>query len=161
MTTTSSFSSIEELKELDLNGKLVYVCGVPASGKTHTSIVIHPVGGYVIHTDFYKDDPIEEVLSKIMLATRKYNTVIVEGVMCYELLLSVVKGWDSKPDIIVYLDIPRSKQEEIYRKERDPRKIKYMRGFNMKLLKMWNEYLRLIEDKEIKPQIITFNNQWG
>lgn len=157
MTTTTT--SLQEILELDIANKVIYVIGRPAAGKTHIANLFRKKGTYVFHTDDHIENPeyLKEVLMKEAksLAKRYGGGCIIDGVACYELLLNLTY----QPDIIIDIQISRAKQEEIYRKERDPQKIKHQKGFYEKHLKMLNEYFRLMEGKTM-PTILTHENKW-
>jgi hypothetical protein len=155
--TTPSPLSIQDVVDMDISDKKIFIVGKPASGKTFLLHKLPKGNGSAIDTDDYFG---YYGLLKTSVSLG-FKPTIVAGMACYDLLLDSLDEPRLFPDIIIQLEISRGQQEKIYREQRDKSKIKYQIGFWNKHLAMWNKYLSSIEGKENKPQIITVNNVWS
>lgn len=154
MTSTSLSIGLEDL---DIDNKSVAVLGIAGSGKTYWGKRIHKNTHTMVHTDDYLIHPPLTQLIALCHYLRNWRPYVAEGMLMYDYLVWCAQTDNPLPEIIVILNITRAQQERIYRETRDPKKIKHMKGFNIKLLAMWNEFYRLTEGKD-RPQIINYNN---
>jgi len=151
MTPTSTYISIDELKSLDIKNKFVFIIGFAGSGKTWLASQLDK---NAIHTDDYIKVGTTDFLMDVTFnkPVGSYGRVI-EGIMCYELLVSK----ELVPDIVIEVSVPRWKQEQVYRETRDAKKIMYLKGFNMKCLKMLNQWFA---NKPPETTFLEFKNEW-
>lgn len=153
---------LSELLSLDIAGKRVLILGRPCAGKTYLSeiLFVNP-----IHTDDYLHLEEENALYHIIedeacLRGSLKNTTVIEGMLGYNLLLYGAKTQMYKPDIVIEVEISIGKQRELYLKEREPSKLKYLRRFHLLHLEMMNEYHRIVPAEQ-KPTFITLENNWS
>jgi adenylate kinase family enzyme len=156
--------TLDEAISYNLSGLNVAVLGLPASGKSHVAARLYAKNSHhvLISTDNYMAQGYEQSLYDLIeeLGNPLWNTfegLILEGVLCYRILRKGL-GMDCwKPDVIFMVEASTKKRQEIYLKERDPNKIKYMASFDRSLTTIWNEYL----NSDIpKPPIFYLNNEY-
>lgn len=154
--------NLEELMNIDLTGKDICVIGKPGAGKTTIARLLSKKWGIpLLSTDDFRSGDWENDLYTIMdeLEARS-GAIISEGVQMYRALRKGLELGTYKPHVIIEIEISTKKQREIYLKERDPKKLKYMQSFALGLTKVYNEYHSLLQQEENKPIFYTLNNEW-
>lgn len=153
--------NLEQLISLDIAGKNVLVVGFAGAGKTHISDLLCYDGSHeLIHTDdllnvgYTGSQAVESLLEDIEDYKRRCKPIIIEGVLCYLLL---VRGY--KPDLIIHVQISAGKQRLVYLRERNTAKMKWLKGFNEMCLVSYNKYLNVWPERE-RPPIIEFKNEY-
>lgn len=135
--------------DLDLKNKNVLIIGPPASGKTTLAKKLATPDHLLIHTDDYMGlgyyDAMYSILDDIIESEKP---TIVEGVQGYRLLRKGVEKNTYYPDIVIELKISDEKMEEIYRLERDPKKIRYLSSFNKMHEKILTDYQNMYNPKK-------------
>lgn len=152
----------ELIGEVDFRDKVICVLGKAASGKTYvgrTISTLYPIP--LLSTDDFRTGNYEEDLYTILEHLQdKKGALVVEGVQCPRLLRKGLQPeYNFRPDIVIECLISDAKQAEIYRRERDAKKLKYMRAFNAGLQKIYTEYLFALPE-ENKPLIIELQNEY-
>lgn len=150
--------TLEEILSLPIGGSNVLIIGMPASGKSWLSNQFQ-TRHQKLHTDDYL--PFGEVRAAwgVIEDNYHYQPTMVEGMLGYALLKI---GYEQKayyPKVVIQVEISRAKQREIYLKERDPEKIKYLKRFNEMNLGILNEYFKNCP-KEDQATFYTFNNDY-
>lgn len=148
----------ETFINLDLKNKDILIIGCPATGKTFLSNkIIKDRNTILIHTDDYMKHGFKESLYFLLEDIEKYKKegykLIIEGVLGYRLLRKGQELGSYFPDIVIEVTIDQLKQLEIYRKERDHKKIKYIESFNKNVNTVLESYFsmtRINEPKWIK-----------
>lgn len=152
--------SIEELINLNIEGKNVLIIGYPASGKTWLANKMHKPTHQLIHTDSTVSGGYfmgcYEALTAVQFATKP---TIVEGVQGYRMLRKGAEYASYYPDIVIEMQISNSRMMQTYMRERDEKKIKYLKQFNDTHAKILNEY-RGMCPKHKTPEWITFLNNY-
>lgn len=161
MISPTTLHSIEDVLSVDIEGKNVLIIGSPASGKTFVAAQLKRINNHHIeHTDDYISYGYQQSLYAILESlTHLKGHHIVEGVQGYRMLRKGAELASYKPDIVIECVISRAKMEAVYRQERDPKKIKYLRQFNLNHLKILNDYYGMVP-KEKLPVWITFENNY-
>jgi adenylate kinase family enzyme len=157
---------LEQLLSYPIAGCNVLIIGEPASGKTFLANLLHnDLTHELIHTDdavtagYNVPQATYSLFDDIESCYLRNRKTLVEGVLGYWLLLQGEKELAYSPDIVIWVKVSRAKQREIYLKERDPNKIKYLKKFEEQHLAMMNEYYKICENKE-KIVFLTFENNW-
>ena len=151
--------NLQDILAFNFEKKNVCIIGHPASGKTHLSNLICP-NHHKIHTDSYIGEGYLAALHSTLHEIHNTDKhTLVEGVICYRLLRKGVELASYYPDIIIRIEISPSKQKEIYEKERDAKKLKYMDSFNKSDDTLFNQFL---EDCPVHnlPLVINFYNNF-
>jgi hypothetical protein len=148
-----------DLMIYDFRDKNVLIIGCPASGKSYLSQYL--CNGHVkIHTDNYMhlgyNDSMYAALEQV---TSEIGNTLVEGVQGYRMLRKGAQLGTYKPDIVIECVISRGRMEQTYLKERDPKKIKYLRSFNATHQTILNDYYNLVEPNN-RPIWLTWNNNY-
>jgi dephospho-CoA kinase len=154
--------TIQEVLSLSIVDKNVLIIGPPASGKTWLSGMMQSLSHLVIHTDSYMSHGYNQsmyvCLDDIVRAIDSKMNTIVEGIQGYRLLRKGVELDCYYPDIVIELEISEKRMHETYKKERDPKKIKYLQSFNAAHQTILEDYLSLPNEK--KPQWIKVYNDY-
>jgi len=142
---------------MNIKNKNVLIIGPPASGKTTLANELQKVNKHcLVHTDDYMVYPYEEALYIMMEDMKKLTyPTIIEGVQGYRLLRKGVQLGTYFPDLVIEMEVTREQQAAIYESERDPAKLKYLKGFAAAHQKILNDYFELIGDR--KPEWIKVN----
>jgi len=155
--------TLEEIACVPLAGKSVLIIGSPASGKTYLSQILGPMNPRhdVIHTDKYLKmyDNVGRSVYAAFEDAAHYKSVIIEGVLGYEILLEGYKNKSYYPDIIIEVQLSAGKQREIYLSERDANKLRHLRHFQLLNQAKLNEYFRICP-KDQQPIFIEYQNQF-
>ena len=152
--------TIEEILNIDIRDKNILIIGEPASGKTWLCEQIEDAGHLTIHTDSYKDFGYERSLYELMRDITDYQQpTMIEGILGYRLLRKGQELGIYKADIVIICETTPEKQAEIYMRERDQSKIKYMPSLKKGLKTIFNEFKEMTP-KEDWPEFITFNNNY-
>jgi adenylate kinase family enzyme len=155
--------TIQELSILDLYGKNIVIIGYPGHGKTYVyNKIYNNKTHYGINTDSFMSFGFEQSLYEIFNSLEHYYQYgklpyIIEGVQGYRFLRKSMELDKFKPDIVIQVQASKKRQVDVYSKERDPKKLKSMKSFEMGLEKTLNDYLL---KKEESVQFITFNNEY-
>ena len=148
--------TIEQILQMNIEGKNVLIIGCPASGKTYL-LNQFKTTHKKFHTDDYMlfgyEKSMYQVLEDIKKTTEK---TLVEGIQGYRLLRKGVQLDCYYPDIVIQLIISEQQMMNTYRNERDEKKIKYLKGFNKMHDKIINDYF-MLENKS-KPEWIKVSN---
>lgn len=158
--------TIQEVLSLSIVDKNVLIIGPPASGKTWLCDKLWNthMGMYhaTIHTDDYilfgYKDAMYKSMSDIVDAHKNWYKTIVEGIQGYRLLRKGVELDCYYPDIVIELEISEKRMHETYKKERDPKKIKYLQSFNTAHQTILEDYFSLPNEK--KPEWIKVYNDY-
>lgn len=153
---------LEEILSVPLEGSCV-VIGIPASGKTFlgNKLVEQNSSHLLLSTDSYMGTGYERDLYPLIEDLRSYpKEIIIEGVLGYRLLRKGLQEDDFCPDLVIVCETNKKKQAEIYAKERDPKKLQYMKSFEIGLMKVYNDYMMLKAYKKAKTEIIIFENNY-
>ena len=152
--------NIEELIGLNIEGKNVLIIGCPASGKSWLCNKIAKPTHTVIHTDSYISYGYQAgMYCALDAANMSEKPTIVEGVQGYRMLRKGCEYGSYYPDIVIEMQISNSRMMQTYLKERDEKKIKYLKQFNETHAKILNDY-RGMCPKHKKPEWITFLNNY-
>jgi len=147
---------------MNIKNKNILIIGPPASGKTTFAIELakqNPLH-QLIHSDDYMWAGYERALYEMMddiahaQDCKEVNT-IVEGVQGYRALRKGAQVEWYKPDLVIEMEVTREQQAAIYENERDPAKLKYLKGFAATHNKILNDYFELIGAR--KPEWIKIN----
>lgn len=155
--------NLDELLAKDFFWKNVLVIGLPASGKTFIANKIREMAFAIdiFHTDKYIEFGYEDSLYNLIEELEGFKTeatCIVEGVLGYRLLRKGLEIDCWKPDVVIVCEGSKKRQTEIYAAERDPKKLKYMRSFELGLTKIFNDYMSA--EKTHQPEFLTVENNW-
>lgn len=143
----------------NIKNKNVLIIGCPASGKTYLSNIIKSDEHQIFHTDDYiKYGYVESMYKCLDDVLKCEKSTIVEGVQGYRMLRKGVELNNYYPDIVIELKITEKQMLNVYKNERDPRKIKYLKGFNKMHDKILHEYKSMFNIKI--PEWITINNDY-
>ena len=134
-----------QINKENLRGKSVLIIGPPASGKTTLAANIMEPGVLVFHTDDYMAFGYKEALYVLLDDLKKLpaRPIIIEGVQGYRLLRKGLELGCYYPDVVIELQISKTRQIEIYNLERDPQKLKYLEGFDRMHQKILADYFTL------------------
>lgn len=144
--------TLEQIKDYDIKGSNVLILGMPASGKTHLCNQLDHSNHVVIHTDDYMHLSYDQAMYAALMACHELKKpFIVEGIQCYRLLRKSAELGYPTIDIVIEIEVSRTKREEIYRRERDPKKIAYLNSFAKANTKILNDYFDMVpkEDRGI------------
>lgn len=153
--------TLDYVLEQKFEGQNVLIIGCPASGKSWIGQKLKEKGAahQLIHTDNYMKYGYEQALYVMMEEMKaEENPLIIEGIQGYRLLRKGVQLESYYPDVVIEMIIPEAKMLEIYKDERDEKKIKYLRGFNKMHDKIINDYFALENPKP--PRWIKVLNDW-
>lgn len=151
---------IEELINLNIEGKNVLIIGCPASGKTWICNKMAKSTHTIIHTDSYILYGYQAgMYCALDAANMSTKPTIVEGVHGYRMLRKGCEYGSYYPDIVIEMKISDVRMVQTYTKERDEKKIKYLKQFNETHAKILNDY-RGMCPKHKKPEWITFLNNY-
>ena len=154
--------TIQEVLSLNIVDKNVLIIGPPASGKTWLCEQISNTSHFTIRTDSYMlygyNQSMYVCLDDIRNAMDFKMNTIVEGIQGYRLLRKGVELDCYYPDIVIELEISEKRMHETYKKERDPKKIKYLQSFNAAHQTILEDYFSLPNEK--KPQWIKVYNDY-
>lgn len=150
--------TIEQVIQMDIEGKNVLIIGCPASGKTYLTKQFQ-TNHKKFHTDDYMKYGYEQAMYKVLddIKNSTENT-LVEGIQGYRLLRKGVQLDCYYPDIVIQLIISEEQMFKTYRNERDEKKIKYLKGFNGMHDKIIKDYFMLENNK--KPEWIKIHNRY-
>ncbi len=144
---------------MNIKNKNVLIIGPPASGKTTLALELSKQNWHhtLLHTDNFIKYGYEQALYEIIRHTKaNVSNMIIEGVLGYRLLRKGAQLPDVwKPDLVIEMEVTREKQAEIYANERDPAKLKYLKGFAATHAKILNDYFELVGDA--RPEWIKMN----
>jgi len=145
---------------MNIKNKNVLIIGPPASGKTTLANELQKQNRthVVFHSDDYMQFGFEQALYALMDDVELINPpfkTIVEGVQGYRMLRKGVQTGRYFPDLVIEMEITREQQLRIYENERDPAKLKYLKGFAATHNKILNDYFELIGAR--KPEWIKIN----
>ena len=154
--------TIQEVLSLSIVDKNVLIIGPPASGKTWLSELLPHWSHLSIHTDNYMqfgyNAAMYECLNDICKTHKNSINTLVEGIQGYRLLRKGVELDCYYPDIVIELEISEKRMHETYKKERDPKKIKYLQSFNAAHQTILEDYFSLPNEK--KPEWIKVYNDY-
>lgn len=155
---------------MDFTGKNVLIIGCPASGKTHLSNLLKkdPSNHLHVHTDhlhIHTDDyahygHVEALYVLIEELKSNQRNTIIEGIMGYRLLRKGVELDCYYPDIVLQLYITEQQMEQVYSRERDVKKLKYLKQFNSMQEKILRDYMNMPIDKSKEPEWIDVMNNY-
>jgi len=122
--------AISDIEKLPIRGKNILIIGNPASGKTYVSGLFPATHHTIIHTDDYIQHGHVESLYKLLddMEQIEGNTII-EGVLGYRLLRKGVELGVYFPDIVIELHTSPECVERTYTQQRQPEKLKNLKGF--------------------------------
>lgn len=148
--------TIEQVLQMNIEGKNVLIIGCPASGKTYLLNQFKTT-----HKKFHSDDYMrfgyEQSMYQLLEDIKKSTEhTLVEGIQGYRLLRKGVQLDCYYPAIVIQLIISEQQMLNTYRNERDEKKIKYLKGFNKMHDKIINDYF-MLENKS-KPEWIKVSN---
>jgi adenylate kinase family enzyme len=149
--------TIEQVLQIDIENKNVLIIGCPASGKTYLSKKFKHEHK-IIHTDDYIKFGYEQSMYQVLEDIKKSDKcTLVEGIQGYRLLRKGVQLDCYYPHIVIELMISEQHMIHIYKKERDEKKIKFLKGFNKMHDKIINDYF-LLKNKNKPEWIKVFND---
>lgn len=152
--------TLEQIKEFDIKGSNVLILGMPASGKTTLCSQLDHSNHAVIHTDDYMHLSYDQAMYAALMDCHELKRpFICEGVQGYRLLRKSAELGYPKIDIVIEIEVSRAKREEIYRRERDPKKIAYLNSFAKANTKILNDFFDAVP-KEDRPIWIYYQNQF-
>jgi len=148
--------TIDEVLQIDIEEKNILIIGCPASGKTYLANKFN-TQNKIIHTDDYMKYGYKESMYKILEHLKEtQEKTIVEGIQGYRLLRKGVQLDCYYPDIVIQLVITEQQMMRTYIRERNEKKIKYLKGFNKMHDKIIKDYFLLKNNKP--PLWITIKN---
>ncbi len=154
--------TVDEIMSINLSGLNAVLVGLPASGKSHIAARLYAKnpGHILISTDSYIGVDYEDSLYRLIEDLGNpdrpsFQPLLLEGVMVYRLLRKGLEVDCWKPDVIIDVQATRKQRHEIYMKERDPSKWKYVEKSDLGLLSIWNQYMA---SPQLKPPIFTLEN---
>lgn len=154
--------TIQEVLSLSIVDKNVLIIGPPASGKTWLCNEMKKLCHLIIRTDSYikygYNKAMYECLNDICDTHKDGYNTLVEGIQGYRLLRKGVELDCYYPDIVIELEISEKRMHETYKKERDPKKIKYLQSFNAAHQTILEDYFSLLNEK--KPEWIKVYNEY-
>lgn len=151
---------LEELIKLDIANKNVLIIGCPASGKTWLSKKMAKPTHTVIHTDDYLYYGYQAgMYCALDAANMSDKPTLVEGIQGYRMLRKGCEYGSYYPDIVIELEISNSRMMQTYMRERDAKKLKYLKQFNETHAKILNDY-RGMCPKHKTPEWISFFNKY-
>lgn len=143
----------------NIKNKNVLIIGFPGSGKTYLSNLLKNDLHAVFHTDDYIKYGYKDSMYKCLSdVSKSLKNTIVEGVQGYRMLRKGVELNCYYPDIVIELKISHERMEEIYKKERDVKKIKYLSGFIKSQAKILQDYKQMKNKKP--PEWIILENKF-
>jgi len=152
--------SIEELINLDITDKNVLIIGCPASGKTWLSKKMAKPTHTLIHTDNYMSYGYAQgMYCALDAANFSDKPTLVEGIFGYRMIRKGCEYGSYYPDIVIEMEISNSRMMQTYMKERDEKKIKYLKQFNETHKKILNDYFGMCPTDK-KPEWIKYSNQY-
>lgn len=147
------------MKLPDIKGKNILIIGCPASGKTFLSDLFKSSEHQVFHTDDYIKHGFYESMYKCLSDVIECEKLtIVEGVQGYRMLRKGIELNNYYPDIVIELKITEERMLLTYSNERNPKKIKYLKGFNKMHDKILFDYKTM--NNKNKPEWIVINNDY-
>lgn len=151
---------ISKLQGIDFIDKNVLILGCPASGKTYLSNLICNRTHLKLHTDdFMLSDYGIGLYGLLTRLSFIDSPTLIEGVGGYRLIRKGAELAQYYADIIIKLSITQERQNETYAKERDEKKLKYLKTFNEINNKILKEGLGIIPNHR-KPEIIEIFNSY-
>jgi dephospho-CoA kinase len=137
----------KELLESDISGNILLI-GNPGAGKTTLSkkLAEKMPDHRLIHTDEYM--PYKEGLYDVLdeIKATEGNTII-EGVNGTRLLRKGLQQKSYNPDYVIHLRTLEKNVEKTYKNERDPNKLKYLKGGNVANSNILKEYRGMYNPK--------------
>ncbi len=143
---------------MNIKNKNVLIIGPPASGKTTLAKELYKQNRTthnLHHSDDYMAHGYEQALYVLMEVLNHPVLTIVEGVQGYRLLRKGAQLGTYAPDLVIEMEVTREQQAAIYESERDPAKLKYLKGFANAHQKILNDYFELVGDA--RPEWIKMN----
>jgi len=157
--------SIEELLNLEILGKNVFILGFPASGKSFLANELYHNSGrthQLVRTDDFLGYGYEQSLYELIefLDGASGSGIIVEGVGVYRLLRKVdeLNLTHLKPDVIIECSMPEGRRDELYRRERPDKDLKAVKRFNLGLQSVYNGWAQ--SNPEKASEVLIFNNPY-
>ena len=143
--------------KMNIKNKNVLIIGSPASGKTTFANELSKNNPHkVFHADDYMEHGYKQALYVMMEDIKACQScTIIEGIQGYRLLRKGVELNVYYPDLVIEMQITKEKQAEIYANERDPSKLKYLRGFDGMHQKILNDYFTMVGER--KPEWVKVN----
>lgn len=126
------------------NDKTVVIMGKAASGKSTlaTKLKSENPRHTLYRTDDYAKHGFKESLYVLMEDLAKDSgPKIIEGIQVGRLLRKGVELGTFRPDLIILTEAPYETREARYKSERDEKKIKSLKSFDLALDTVFNEYL--------------------
>lgn len=140
----------------NIENKTVVVIGPPGSGKTTFANQFGETH-LIIHTDDYIPYGYKEALYVLLHDLEKVKflkrPLLIEGVLGYRLLRKGVELNCFYPDVVIELTVTPERQAEIYAKERDAEKLKYLKGFARTHAKILADYNALFFNHEARQEL--------
>ena len=155
--------AISDIEKLPIRGKNILIIGNPASGKTYVSGLLPATHHTIIHTDDYIQYGHVDSLSKLLddMEQIEGNTLI-EGVLGYRLLRKGVELGVYFPDIVIELQTSPECVEMTYTQQRQPEKLKNLKGFTAGLGSVLRGYKEMFNPFppiwiQVKNEYVGFN----
>jgi len=149
--------TIDELKQRDFNGKNVLIIGCPASGKSFLAGQLN--FNRLIETDDYKKYGYKESLYAVLGKIRASDgPSMIEGILGYRLLRKGLQRDCYYPDVVIEMIVSEQRMLKTYSKERDPKKIRYLKGFNAAHNTILEEYKKM--PNKNPPEWIKVSNNY-
>jgi hypothetical protein len=151
---------LESILAYPIKSKNICIIGYPSSGKTHLSHLLADGHHKLVHTDSYIQYGYEASMYHALEECKNtIGHVICEGVQGYRLLRKSAELSCFKWDIVIECVISRARMEMNYINERNPSKIKYLKGFITANQKVLNDYLGIIGKN--KPVFLEWENTYN
>ena len=147
--------------QVDIENKNVLIIGMPASGKTYLSELLHRDNPThrLVHTDSYIKYGYREALYKLIEDLKKIKVpTIIEGVQGYRLLRKGVELDLYYPDIVIELEVTEARMLKTYKDKRNGKDVRYLKGFNQMHQKILGDYFRM--NSKRPPQWIKLKNNY-
>ncbi len=150
--------TIAEVLCLDITSKNVLVIGIPASGKTYLTNSFE-TDHKKIHLDEYRRFGYKQSIYHALNHLKQVKEfTIIEGVQGYRLLRKGVELNCYYPHIVIQLIITVEQMIITYLKEREQRKIPYLKGFNKANDRILSDYFKM-KNKSVPELWITVHNK--
>ena len=122
--------------------RTIVVCGFAKTGKIIIAKEISKkLNRHLIISDDYKIENREDFKRDVLNFYNRQIPIIVEGILCFNLLRNGVKDNNFYPDLVIKTNCNESTIKYFYEKDGEGDKINNILKFNKSLNTIWEEYI--------------------